>query len=119
MHVGVCYRDSCFFNMSPHLRAHELDLPLRQTTVTDMLALLDDPAVDIRTIGERIATEPVLAARLISSTKFDVNNKAVQVNLNSTNAAGQPVFARYNISLGDTAKAADFGGIANGLVPAA
>ena len=52
--------------MSPHLRAHELDLPLRQTTVTDMLTLLDDPTVDIRSIGQRIATEPVLAARLLT-----------------------------------------------------
>lgn len=52
--------------MSHRLRAHELDLPLRQTTVTDMLQMLDDPDVDIRNVGQRIATEPVLAARLLT-----------------------------------------------------
>ena len=52
--------------MSHRLRAHELDLPLRQSTVSDMLGLLDDPTVDIRVVGQRIATEPVLTARLLT-----------------------------------------------------
>ena len=52
--------------MSRRLRAHELDLPLRQSTVSDMLGLLDDPTVDIRVVGQRIATEPVLTARLLT-----------------------------------------------------
>ena len=52
--------------MNTRLHVLELDLPLRQTTVTDMLALLDDPAADIRRIGQRISTEPVRAARVLT-----------------------------------------------------
>ena len=61
----------------------------------------------------------MLAARLVASTKFEVTKKAVQVNLHSVNAAGEPVFARYNIPLGaeDTANA--FATLANSCVPAA
>ena len=70
-------------------------------------------------VGKSRYGRPVLSARLGATTKFDVVGKACQVNLNSTNASGEPVFARYNIGLGDTAKAEQFGALANGLCPKA
>ena len=70
-------------------------------------------------IGQKKYGRPVLTARLASTTKFEVNNKAVQVNLSSTDAAGHPVYARYNINIGGVAEAAEFGALANSLCPKA
>ena len=70
-------------------------------------------------IGQKKYGRPVLTARLAATTKFEVNNKAVQVNLSSTDAAGQPVYARYNINIGGVAEAAEFGALANSLCPKA
>ena len=62
---------------------------------------------------------PVLAARLLPNTKFEATKKAVQVNLHSRNAAGEAVFARYNIPLGAEDAATGFATLANGCIPAA
>ena len=77
----------------------------------------EDPEEDMS--GNSRFGRPVLAARLMADTKFDVAGKATQVNLHSQNAAGEAMFARYNINLGDTAKASSFASLATSLKPAA
>lgn len=77
----------------------------------------EDPAEEME--GKTRFGRPALSARLLASTKFDVSKKAVMTNLHSTNAAGQPVFARYYIALGDESKAASFASLAQSCCPAA
>ena len=60
---------------------------------------------------------PVLAATIRADTKFDVTKKAVQVNLHSTDAAGTPIYARYNMPLGSEAAANEFAALAKGCAP--
>ena len=70
-------------------------------------------------VGKSRYGRPVLTARLTATTKFDVNGKMCQVNLSSADAANKPVFARYNINIGDAAAATEFGALANSLCPKA
>ena len=62
---------------------------------------------------------PVLAAKLRPETKFEVTKKAVQVNLWSTDAAGNAVYARYNLPLGSEPAAEAFANTARACLPAA
>ena len=63
---------------------------------------------------------PNLSARLRVDTKFETaSKKSAQVNLHSANAAGEAVFARYNITFADPAQVAEFVALATGCLPSA
>ena len=69
-------------------------------------------------VGNKRFGRPVLSASLRADTKFDVTRKAVQVNLYSTDAAGKPVFARYNIGLSAEDAANELAATARKCLPA-
>ena len=68
-------------------------------------------------VGKVRFGRPVLAAKLRPDTKFEVNKKSVQVNLWSADAAGKPVYARYNLPLGSEPAAEAFATTARSCVP--
>ena len=70
-------------------------------------------------VGKTRFGRPVLSAKLKADTPFTATKKAVQTNLHSMDAAGNPVYARYNIALGDEAKAQELVSKALACRPAA
>ena len=70
-------------------------------------------------VGKTRFGRPVLSAKLKADTPFTATKKAVQTNLFSMDAAGNPVYARYNIALGDEAKAQELVSKALACRPAA
>ena len=68
--------------------------------------------------GQTRYGRPVLSARLLAGTPFDVTRRAVQTNLWSSDASGKSVFARYNIPFPTEAEAKAFAALATGCRPA-
>ena len=90
---------------------------LREASRSETLVAGAEPEASM--VGKQRLGRAVLCARLSKDTKFDVTKNSIQTFLASRDAAGNAIFARYNMKLDSEAQANELAQQCRSCVPAA